>query len=89
MAGNKIKIFKTDQKVKAVTMLFCGVVMGKDEPSGDGLCLHSAGDKGLGSVGSTALHGWGRIRLVLSFFENEEDLKSQVKKTLPREGTNQ
>ena len=56
MAGNKIKIFKTDQKVKAVTMLFCGVVMGKDEPSGAGLCLHSAGDKGLGSVGSTALH---------------------------------
>lgn len=25
--------------------------LGKDEPSGAGLCSHSAGDKGLGSVG--------------------------------------
>lgn len=63
--------------------------LGKDELSGAGLCSHSPRAKGLGSAGSTALHRWGRIRLVLSFFENEKDLKSQVKKMLPREGTNQ
>lgn len=89
MAENKIKIFEKDQKVKAVTMLPCGVVR-YDDPQGWATGKDSCqqlGTFGLcwGGCEAQLCTDKGRNRLAPSFFKDEDELKSQGKKMLPKE----